>query len=302
MTTPTKRFPVPECIKAIVVSNIRDNYEFLVGQFDGKAGKTRDKRAKILQEIYDKAEAKAKLEKIDKHFENRTQMWAKFIQWKNNIRKKELAEAHTGASPSSRWPESDQILWHIRHEFEGKIEKYKSAVPCTDREVTDSSSSAKSLHSMNSVVLTHKDMKQNRAESKKAAKSKKEVDFLIESPSNSPPSKKKKMSALSDSIASPSDLENSIDDPPYNSNDAEDSDSSNNSSVYQLKTKKKKHNDKKKIKRNASMHSSKSAKKFSSNELAFRRTMQAIENDEDIPLVSFINTLYLRFSYAYDLN
>ena len=49
MNTPTKRFPVPECIKAIVVSDIRDNYEFLVGQFDGKAGKTRDKRAKILQ-------------------------------------------------------------------------------------------------------------------------------------------------------------------------------------------------------------------------------------------------------------
>ena len=83
MNTPTKRFPVPECIKAIVVSDIRDNYEFLVGQFDGKAGKTRDKRAKILQEIYDKAEAKAKLENIDKHFENRNQMFAPLAEFCN---------------------------------------------------------------------------------------------------------------------------------------------------------------------------------------------------------------------------
>ena len=41
MASLDRRHTVPECIKSIVVSNVKDNYEFLTGAFNVKEGKTR---------------------------------------------------------------------------------------------------------------------------------------------------------------------------------------------------------------------------------------------------------------------
>ena len=301
MASLDRRHMVPECIKSIVVSNVKDNYEFLTGAFDVKKGKTREKREEILKSIFDKVTAKEELEKIQKQFTSKTQMWTKFCQWKGNNRKKEQSEGQTGASPCPSWQESDRLLWHIRHEHDAKIKKFKCSVPCTgsrNREVTDSSSSSKSkasLHSLDSIVLTHKEMKENRAESKRdrAAKLKDKLEAVNDSPSKSASSKSKKRpkSSMIDYNESPSDLENTYDDPNYSEHDA-DSDSSNNSSAFQPKRKKKKGSDKKKIQHHASKPSSKPTKKVSSNEKAFQKMIKAIEDGEDIPLVS-LNPLVL---------